>query len=403
MATRLLIYAHAFAPMIGGAESAVMSLAMGVAKSQAGSSNPRVTVATATPRGEFDDASLPFDVVRQPRTSQLMKLIRSSDVIHLAGPCFIPLLMGLSLRKPVVVEHHGFQAICPNGQLLLEPSGTQCPGHFMAGRHAQCLRCNAKNGMVRSLALWFFTFSRRWLCMHATANIMPTNWLGGLLQLPRSTTVYHGLTNIQVSNRAWNSAPHSALNSTLNALTPASSTFAFVGRLVSTKGVQVLLQAAQQVRAEGLQFLIKIIGDGPDRQSMESRVIALGLSENVIFLGYVSDDDLERHLADVSTIVMPSLAGEVFGLVAAENMARGKLLIASDSGALSEVIGDAGLTFPAGNATGLARCMKQVLQDQTFAAKLRAAAQIRAANEFDEGQMLERHLQIYSEVAACAN
>jgi glycosyltransferase involved in cell wall biosynthesis len=392
MATRLLIYAHAFAPKIGGVETAVLSLAMGVAKPQGGKAAPRVTVVTATARGEFDDASLPFEIVRQPSASRLMKLLRSADVIHLAGPCFIPLLMGLALRKPVVVEHHGFQTICPNGQLLHEPSRTPCPGHFMAGRHAACLRCNAKDGVVRSLALWFFTFPRRWLCTHATANVMPTNWLGGLLQLPRSTTVYHGLTNIQCSGEILNPAS-----------TSASSAFAFVGRLVSTKGVQVLLQAAQRLRAEGLRFRIKVIGNGPDRHSLEAQAIALGLSENVKFLGYVSADDLEKHLADVSTIVMPSLAGEVFGLVAAENMARGKLLIASDSGALSEVVADAGLTFPAGDAAGLARCMKQVLQDQTVAARLGAVARTRAANVFNEPRMLERHLNIYSEVAACAN
>jgi len=84
-------------------------------------------------------------------------------------------------------------------------------------------------------------------------------------------------------------------------------------------------------------------------------------------------------------------------------MARGKLLITSDSGALSEVVADAGLTFPTGDATGLARCMEQVLQDEKLTARLRAAGQARAANEFDERRMLERHLNIYSEVAACAN
>jgi len=384
----VLLYAHAFAPKIGGVESAVMSLAMGVAKSQGGNSVTRVTVVTPTPRGEFDDASLPFRIVRRPRAPQLVSLIRSSDVIHLAGPCFIPLAMGLLLRKPVVVEHHGFQTICPNGQLLYEPTRTPCPGHFMAGRHAQCVRCNAKDGLLQSLALWFFTFPRRWLCTHATANIMPTNWLGGLVQLPRSTTVYHGLTNANVSD------PPS---------TSASSTFAFVGRLVSTKGVQILLEAAQQVRAQGLRFQIKVIGDGPDRQSLESQVAEMGLTENVQFLGYVPAGDLEKHLADVSTIVMPSVAGEVFGLVAAENMARGKLVIASDSGALSEVIADAGLTFPPGDVSGLARCMRQVLQDETMPAKLGSAARTRAANEFNERRMLERHLNIYSEVAVCGS
>jgi len=383
MATRLLIYAHAFAPKIGGVESAVMSLAMGVAKSQAGSSVTRVTVATPTPCAEFDDASLPFHVVRQPSAPRLISLIRSSNVIHLAGPCFIPLAMGLLLRKPVVVEHHGFQTICPNGQLLYEPTRTLCPGHFMAGRHGQCVRCNAKDGLLQSLALWFLTFPRRWLCTHATANIMPTNWLAGLVQLPRSTTVYHGLTNANIPDLP---------------STSASSIFAFIGRLVSTKGVEILLQAAQQVRAEGLRFRIKVIGEGPERQSLESQVAALGLSENVLFLGYVSADELEKHLADVSTIVIPSLAGEVFGLVAAENMARGKLLIASDSGALSEVIADAGLTFPPGDVSGLARCMKQVLQDETLPAKLGFKARERAEKEFDENGMLGKHLDIYSNV-----
>jgi glycosyltransferase involved in cell wall biosynthesis len=381
MSTRLLIYAHAFAPKIGGVESAVMSLAMGVAKSQAGSSDSRVTVVTPTPRGNFDDASLPFDVVRQPSASRLMRLIRSSDVIHLAGPCFFPLLAGLLFRKPVVVEHHGFQTICPNGQLLYEPTGELCPGHFMAGRHRECVRCNANTGLVRSLTLWFLTFPRRWLCTRATANIMPTNWLSRLVRLPRSTTVYHGLANAKI--------PELPLTSV------ASSTFAFVGRLVSTKGVQILLQAAEKVRAEGLRFRIKVIGEGPDRQSLESQVTALALSENVKFLGYVPADDLEKHLADVSTIVMPSLAGEVFGLVAAENMARGKLLIASDSGALSEVIANTGLTFAPGDVNGLARCMKQVLLDETLPAQLGSKARARAEKEFNEKRMLGKHLEIY--------
>src|ERR1019366_2944595 len=105
MAARLLIYTHAFAPKGGGVESAVMSLATGLRNlSGAGSSGAAsVTVVTPTPHGSFDDASLTFDVVRQPSAWRLIGLIRGSDVIHLAGPCFFPLVIGLLLRKPVVV------------------------------------------------------------------------------------------------------------------------------------------------------------------------------------------------------------------------------------------------------------------------------------------------------------
>src|SRR5437879_5202196 len=123
-----------------------MSLAQGLARSGAwnGGSAVRVTVVTPTPAGEMDDSTLPFPVVRQPSFPALLRLLQAADVVHLAGPCFLPMMLGLLFRKQVVVEHHGFQVICPNGQLFYEPTQMPCPGHFMAGQHRQCLRCNGK-------------------------------------------------------------------------------------------------------------------------------------------------------------------------------------------------------------------------------------------------------------------
>ena len=148
---KLLIYSHAFAPMIGGVETVVMSLAMGLSSlgSSDGRVRPSVTVVTPTPRGVFDDESLPFRVIRRPSFPHLISLIRTADVVHLAGPSFLPLLLGWFFRKPVVVEHHGFHTICPNGQLLYEPTQSPCPGHFMARRHGECLRCNMRSGVAR--------------------------------------------------------------------------------------------------------------------------------------------------------------------------------------------------------------------------------------------------------------
>ena len=137
---KILIYSHAFAPNIGGVETIVMLLAQGLVRhrQQDSGKGVQVTVVTPTPAGGMDDAALPFRVVRQPSVRMLLRLIRAADVIHLAGPAFLPLLAGLLLRKPVVVEHHGFHTICPNGQLLHEPTQKPCPGHFMAGRHGEC-------------------------------------------------------------------------------------------------------------------------------------------------------------------------------------------------------------------------------------------------------------------------
>ncbi len=107
-----------------------------------------ITVATQAARGGFDDASLPFKLVRKPSLRELIHLIRAADVVHLAGPLFLPIVAALLMRKPLAIEHHGFQTICPNGQLLYEPDRSPCPGHFRAGRHWECLRCNTNAGRL---------------------------------------------------------------------------------------------------------------------------------------------------------------------------------------------------------------------------------------------------------------
>src|SRR5438445_7790341 len=131
---KLLIYSHFFAPSIGGVETIVQSLARGLAglRDLNGLSEFEITLVTQTPAGHYDDSSLPFRVVRQPSLFQLWSFIGACDVVHAAGPAFAPLLLARFTRKPLVLEDHGFQTICPNVQLVIHPEGLLCPGHFMA-------------------------------------------------------------------------------------------------------------------------------------------------------------------------------------------------------------------------------------------------------------------------------
>ena len=402
----VLIYSHVFAPSIGGVETCNMLLARWLVASgrvseaakmrrrQGGcETRPRavhvngtvaVTVVTQTPASGFDDATLPFRVVRQPSLVALWRLLGEADVVHLAGPVLLPLSLSLLRRRPVVIEHHGFQAACPNGQLLYEPTRTPCPGHFMACRHFQCLRCNAMHGRLRSLRMYFLTFPRRWLCHWASANVMPTKWLATILQLPNTRVIYHGVPD---NGGGLASSPSS---------TPMA--FAFLGRLVSTKGMHILLQAAYRLKSEGRRFRLKILGNGPERAALEAQTRVLGLSDEVAFSGYVPQVMVEGHLADTAAVIMPSLAGEVFGLVAAEQMMRGRLLIAADIGGLGEVVGDAGLKFPAGDVEGLAGCLRQVLETPHLVSELRHKARERALTLFREDRMVAEHLALYEQL-----
>ena len=96
---RTLIYAHAFAPSVGGAQTYAMLLARGLAAEGSNARNEiDVELVTKTAADGFDDATLPFRVMRRPRLPALWLLVGKADLIHLVGPAFLPLLLGTSGR-----------------------------------------------------------------------------------------------------------------------------------------------------------------------------------------------------------------------------------------------------------------------------------------------------------------
>ena len=380
---KLLLYSHFFAPSVGGVESIVLSLARGLTevRTREGLIEFDLTLVTATPAEDFDDRLLPFRVLRQPSLPQLLKAVRSSDLIHVAGPSLSPLLLGWMTRKPVVIEHHGFQTICPTGQLLIEPSGTPCPGHFMAGRHLECLRCRSNNNWLASLKLWSATFVRRFLCSRVVANIMPTEWLGGLLHLPNAVSIPHGIEMVVRDSES----PRS----------PGPPRIIFQGRLVTTKGLPVLLEAASILRSENRAFEILVIGDGPERAAIQELAEKLQLSSCLHFAGSIATADLDSTFATANIVVVPSLGGEVFGLVLAETMSRGLPVVASNLGSFAEVLGDAGLTFRVGDAQALAGQIVRLLDDSALASALTGRARTRIFDRYLRSHMIEAHAQLY--------
>jgi glycogen synthase len=388
---KLLIYSHFFAPSIGGVETIALSLADGLAGLRKPDGTPEfaVTVVTQTAAGEFDDRALAFSVVRRPSLIHLYRLIRGSDVVHVAGPALPPLLLGKLARKPVVIEHHGFQTICPTGQLLIEPANTPCSGHFMAGRHVECLRCRSDRNWPASYKLWLLTFVRRFLCAHVAANVMPTEWLRVLLKLPRAIAIPHGLEAITPSG-----------------LPPGQSSNPVIvlqGRLVTTKGARVFLEAASILCSENRTFELLVIGDGPERAALEEYAQQCHLSSRVRFAGRLAQADLESVLANAGVVVVPSLGGEVFGLVVAENMLRGLPIVASDLGSFVEVLGNTGLTFRTGDGNDLARQLVRLLDDSTLALTLGHRARQRVFDFYSRGRMIDTHARLYREICAAAN
>ena len=143
---KVLIYSKLFLPVTGGIQTVVSVLARGLAERECSPGNEKieVTVVTQTEANSEDDLLCSFRIVRSPTLLELASLMRKSDVIHIAGATILPMALALLCGKPMVVEHHGFQAACPNGLLFYEPTETPCPGHYMAGRYDRCIECNRK-------------------------------------------------------------------------------------------------------------------------------------------------------------------------------------------------------------------------------------------------------------------
>jgi glycogen synthase len=385
---KILIYTQPFAPLVGGAEKYVMLLAQGLS-AFAGCDTVETTVATATPAGGFDDSELPFHVVRQPNLHALVGLVRKADVIQLAGPCLFPLMVAWLLRKPVVIEHHGYPPACPNGLLFYEPTKSVCPGHFLARRYGECLRCNAAGGgWLKSLRQLLLTFPRRWLCKRVAANTPITMHVQKRLELPRSQVIYYGI-------------PDAGLDAQRQEVDTANGSplcFAYVGRLVTLKGLPLILEAAKSLQSKGYNFRVKFVGDGPEQGELKRLAEALGIARYVEFTGFLTGPPFQMVMREVVAVLMPSIWEETAGLAAIEQMMRGRLVIASDIGGLGEVVDGCGLLFPAGSAEALAQCMRTVLDHPEIVGQNGDLAKRRALDLFSQVRMVRDHFDLYCQL-----
>jgi len=385
---KLLIYSHFFAPSVGGVETVVLSLASGLAGLRLADGGPQfdVTVVTQTPAEELEDRAFPFQVIRRPGYFQLWRLISQSDGVHLAGPSLMPLLLAWLVRKRVVLEHHGYQAACLNGLLLHQPDGTPCLGHFLARNYAECLRCNAQeSSWWRGLATLLLMYPRRFLARHVSANLAASHYVLHRQALPHSLVVYHGVED------RW--AGENPTQDT--AVLPEKVSFAFVGRLVREKGIDVLLEAAHILREKGKSFEVLLVGDGPERPKLQEIITRDRLESLVQVTGFLTGPALTQALQKVRVVVMPSVWEETAGLAAIEHMMRGKLVIVSDIGGLGEIVSDGGLKFRPGDAQELAQVMCSVLEQPTLIDTLGRKARDRALRLFKRQRMVEEHAKVY--------
>lgn len=169
----------------------------------------------------------------------------------------------------------------------------------------------------------------------------------------------------------------------------------YAGRLLPEKDVETLLYALPLVAAA---TTLRIVGDGPHRARLNELITELHLWNRVQLMPSVEPTALPALFAQADALVLPSKTmpfwSEQLGRILLEAMACALPVIGSDSGAIPEVIGAAGLIFAEGNRDALAICIRQLEADPGLRRRLGQLGRAQA-EQFSERALAMRNLQLY--------
>jgi glycosyltransferase involved in cell wall biosynthesis len=298
---KILLTSLLFAPSIGGIETVSLLLAREFV-----AAGHTVKVATMTP-GE-DSADDGFEVLRQPSFSQLAQAARWCDVYfqnNISLPLAAPLLI---VRRPWFICHQTW---------IPKPEGF--------------------SGMNRRLKLLLLRYAHSISISRAIAAVLPLP--SELIPNPYDATLFHVRDSID-----------------------RSEDLVALGRLVSDKGFDLLVEALAILAQVGMRPKLTVIGDGPEKEPLRRQALELGVAEQITFLGAKTGPALAEELNRYRIAVIPSRWKEPFGVVALEAVASGCVVVGSQEGGLADAIGPCGLTFPNGDAPALAAALSRFLK-----------------------------------------
>lgn len=162
----------------------------------------------------------------------------------------------------------------------------------------------------------------------------------------------------------------------------------------------VLLDAIGRLRHRHPQLHLTLIGDGPDRASLEARVSAEGLNEVVSFLGYRSQDEVAAELARTDVFVLPSFA-EGVPVVLMEAMAAQVPVVTTQIAGVPELVedGTSGRLVPPGDSEALAKALSELLSDPDRRRSLGAVGRSKVSANYDmrkEAAWLSQIIESYA-------
>jgi len=170
-----------------------------------------------------------------------------------------------------------------------------------------------------------------------------------------------------------------------------------VGRFSPEKGVDVFLDAFAELSKEEKNIHAILVGDGQEREKLETQAVALDVNERVHFVGFTKTPG--DYVIDADVVVLPSRSEGIPNAVL-EAMALGKPVVATAVGGVPEIIEDgiSGLLVPPESPGQLAGAITRLLRDLDLYNRLVINGKKRIQESFSINQRLAKLVTIYQEV-----
>ena len=173
----------------------------------------------------------------------------------------------------------------------------------------------------------------------------------------------------------------------------------FVGRLVPERGLDLLFRACVGLAGK---WTLTVIGTGPSQEELEALAERIGVSARVHWLGALPREAVDEVWPRLDCVVFPARTTPRWVATAARGalhaMANGVTVVGSDSGALPEIVGEAGRIVPEEDVPALAATLEELYANRSECERLGAAGRRRIMDEFSDDAIAGKTLTFWRKV-----
>ncbi len=297
------------------------------------------------------------------------------DLVHFHQVNNPLLVRTLTEHFPSVYFIHNHALTCPSGQRLYKTTWDEC--HLQPGW--ACLvnpylkNCGSRRP-VRIIKQLLNCFELRHEANFFTELLVDSEFM-------RQTLVDSGFLAERITVTATVTELPALSQREMAYPIVAPPTVLYVGQLTEAKGLELLIQAAAQVRTP-CRFVI--VGDGYVLPRIKRLAAQLGIAERLEFKGWVLKEDLGQYYQQAALLVVPSIYPEPFGLVGAEAMAYARPVVAFRRGGIIEWLndGETGFVVEPADFKAMAARIDQLLTDAPLAERMGRAGRAYLESKF---------------------